>query len=82
MVEDRFRLAILGKLKELSIKTMNEIAANILPNFAIPSRKPSVKQITLELTPDEVSKLEKHCYWTGKEAADIIRELIQELPIT
>ncbi len=61
---------------------MNKTAANVFSISAIPSKKTSVKQITLELTPDEVRKLEQHCDWTGKEATDIIRELIQELPIS
>ncbi|MFB2772644.1 CopG family transcriptional regulator [Pelatocladus sp. BLCC-F211] len=61
---------------------MNKTGANVFPIFATPSKKASVKQITLELTPDEVRKLEQHCDWTGKEATDIVRELIQELPIT
>ncbi|BAZ70389.1 MAG: CopG family transcriptional regulator [Pelatocladus maniniholoensis HA4357-MV3] len=61
---------------------MNKTAADVFPIFAASGKEPSVKQIILELTPDEVSKLEQHCDWTGKEAIDIIRELIQELPIT
>ncbi|KOP25493.1 CopG family transcriptional regulator [Hapalosiphon sp. MRB220] len=61
---------------------MKKVAANVFPIFATPSKEPSVKQITLELTPDEVRKLEQHCDWRGKEVTDIIRELIQELPVT
>ncbi|RAM51406.1 CopG family transcriptional regulator [Mastigocladus laminosus UU774] len=61
---------------------MKESSTNVLPMFATPINKPSVKQITLELTPDEVRKLEQHCDWTGKAATDIILELIKELPAT
>jgi hypothetical protein len=61
---------------------MNEFAVHIFPIFATPSEELSVKQIILELTPDEAKKLEKYCEWTGKTATDVIRELIQDLPIT
>ncbi|MER3492301.1 MAG: CopG family transcriptional regulator [Mastigocladus sp. ERB_26_2] len=61
---------------------MNETAAHIFPAFANSSEKLSVQQITLELSPDEVIKLEKYCELIGKAATDVIRELIQDLPIT
>ncbi|EHC08485.1 hypothetical protein [Fischerella thermalis] len=61
---------------------MNETAAHIFPAFVTSSEKLSVQQVTLELTPDEARKLEKYCQLTGKAAVDVIRELIQDLPIT
>jgi hypothetical protein len=61
---------------------MNEIAAHIFPAFANSSEKLSVQQLILELAPDEAKKLEKYCELTGKAATDVIRDLIQDLPIT
>jgi hypothetical protein len=61
---------------------MNEAASRRYLNIATPSRKSSFKQVTLDLTPDEADQLEKYCSKTGKAATDVIRELIQNFPLT
>ncbi|NJR74771.1 MAG: CopG family transcriptional regulator [Scytonema sp. CRU_2_7] len=38
--------------------------------------------MTLDLTPNEASTLEKYCNQTGKAATDVIVELIQRLSST
>ncbi|MBD2441084.1 CopG family transcriptional regulator [Nostoc sp. FACHB-110] len=38
-------------------------------------------QVTLNLTSDEAQILKHYCEKTGKSEQDLIRELIQELPV-
>lgn len=64
------------------MKTMNKTTAHRLPKFVTYSKKMPTRQIILDLTPDEIKKLEKYCKQTGKAVKDVIRQLIQELPLT
>ncbi|MGH7998346.1 MAG: CopG family transcriptional regulator [Brasilonema sp.] len=61
---------------------MSEPSAHTLASFATLSQKSPVKEITVDLTPNEASRLEKYCNQTGKAVIDVIRELIQELSLT
>jgi ribosomal protein S10 len=45
------------------------------------NKKWAVKRITVNLTSNEVMKLENYCENTGRAATDVIRELIRSLPI-
>lgn len=51
-------------------------------SFATSSEKSAVKQITIELTPDEAQNLEKYCEQTGKAVRNVIEELIRDLCVT
>ncbi|NMG09117.1 CopG family transcriptional regulator [Brasilonema sp. UFV-L1] len=61
---------------------MNEPVGHTFAGFANLSQKSPVKEITVDLTPNEASRLEKYCNQTGKAVMDVIRELIQELSLT
>ncbi len=76
-------MAILIKkvCKYLAYQLMNKTAAHRFSSFATSSKKRVLKRITLNLTSDEAENLEKYCEQTGKAATDLIRELIQGLPV-
>ena len=40
------------------------------------NKKSAVKRMTVNLSKQEVEKLEKYCQQTGRPAIDVIRELI------
>ncbi|MBD0261342.1 MAG: CopG family transcriptional regulator [Hassallia sp. WJT32-NPBG1] len=61
---------------------MNKTAAHRFSTFATSNKKRVLKRITLNLTSDEAKNLEKYCEQTGKAATDLIRELIEALPVT
>lgn len=61
---------------------MNQTDVYISPRSTTSSQKSTIKQVTLTLTPDEVQILEQYCEQTGKSEMDMIRELIQGLPVT
>lgn len=46
------------------------------------NKKWAVKRITVNLTSEEVLKLEKYCNHTGRAATDVIRELVRSLSVT
>ena len=45
------------------------------------NKKSNVKQLSINLSVQEVEKLEEYCQKTGKQTNDIIRELVRTLPI-
>ncbi|MBE9006164.1 CopG family transcriptional regulator [Fortiea sp. LEGE XX443] len=61
---------------------MDNTAALEFSSFATPKKKSIVKQITLDLTPDEAQNLEKYCEQTGQAVTNVIEELIRGLPVT
>ncbi len=46
------------------------------------NKKWAVKRITVNLARTEAIKLEEYCLQTGRDATDVIRELIRSLPVT
>lgn len=54
----------------------------ISPSPTTSNQKSSFQQVTLNLTSDEAQILKQYCEQTGKTEQDLIRELIQELPVT
>lgn len=61
---------------------MDKTAALGFSSLITPSNKPAVKQITVDLTPDEARNLEKYCEQTGKAVTNVIEELIRGLSVT
>ena len=61
---------------------MNKTSVHKFSSLATFSIIGALKEITLNLTSDEVENLEKYCEQTGKAATDVIRELIQGLSVT
>jgi hypothetical protein len=61
---------------------MNQTDVYITSRSTTSSEKSPIQQFTITLTPDEVQILEQYCEQTGKSEMDMIRELIQGLPIT
>lgn len=49
-------------------------------SFKFPSREQPLRQLTLDLTPDEAQHLEDYCRQTGKGITNVIEELIHQLP--
>ncbi|MBU7583613.1 MAG: CopG family transcriptional regulator [Nostoc sp. TH1S01] len=60
---------------------MDRTAALGFSSFTLPSKKQVVKQITLDLTPDEAKNLENYCKQTGQAVTNVIEELIRGLPV-
>ena len=63
-------------------QSMNKTSVHRFSSFATFSKTRALKQITLNLTSDEAENLEKYCEQTGKAPTDVIRKLIQGLPVT
>ena len=61
---------------------MDKTAALGYSTFATSSKKLPVKQIILELTPDEAQNLERYCEQTGQTVTNVIEELIRGLSAT
>jgi hypothetical protein len=55
---------------------------SVSPNATTSSQKSAFQRVTLNLTSDEAQILKQYCEQTGKSEQDLIRELIQELPVT
>ncbi|MEH2235779.1 CopG family transcriptional regulator [Nostoc sp.] len=45
------------------------------------SKKWAVKRLTVNLTTEEMKKLERYCALTGRPATDVIRELLRTLEV-
>ncbi len=60
---------------------MNNIDAIGSASFTFSSQELPLRQITLDLTPDEAQNLEDYCKQTGKAVTNVIEELIQKLPV-
>ncbi|MCC5634953.1 CopG family transcriptional regulator [Nostoc sp. CHAB 5844] len=61
---------------------MDKTAALGFSDFTTTSKKPVVKQITVDLTPDEAQNLEKYCEQTGQAVTNVIEELIRGLSMS
>ncbi|WP_335337762.1 CopG family transcriptional regulator [Nostoc piscinale] len=61
---------------------MDRTAALGFSSFPTSSKKQVVKQITVDLTPDEAQTLEKYCGQTGQAISNVIEELIRGLPVS
>jgi len=59
---------------------MNTTTARLFLCFESPSKKWTLKRITINLSSDEATMLEKYSTQTGTAVADVIRELIRKLP--
>ncbi|MEH2128051.1 CopG family transcriptional regulator [Nostoc sp.] len=44
-------------------------------------KKWAVKRLTVNLTTEEMKKLEQYCTLTGRPATDVIRELLRSLEV-
>jgi hypothetical protein len=44
-------------------------------------KKWAVKRLTVNLTTEEMNKLESYCALTGRPATDVIRELLRSLEV-
>ncbi|GAX37027.1 CopG family transcriptional regulator [Nodularia sp. NIES-3585] len=60
---------------------MNQTNVYTSPTATTSSKEPNIQQLTLTLTPEEAQILEQYCQQTGKSEMDMIRELIQGLPV-
>lgn len=54
----------------------------IPPSATTTNQRSAFQRVTLNLTSDEAQILKQYCEQTGKSEQDLIRELIQELPVT
>ncbi len=45
------------------------------------NKKWAVKRLTVNLTTEEMKKLERYCALTGRPATDVIRELLRTLEV-
>ncbi|MEH1968731.1 MULTISPECIES: CopG family transcriptional regulator [unclassified Nostoc] len=45
------------------------------------NKKWAVKRLTVNLTTEEMKKLEQYCALTGRPATDVIRELLRSLEV-
>ncbi|AVH62237.1 CopG family transcriptional regulator [Nostoc sp. 'Peltigera membranacea cyanobiont' 213] len=45
------------------------------------NKKWAVKRLTVNLTTEEMKKLENYCALTGRPATDVIRELLRSLEV-
>ncbi|MEH1942090.1 MAG: ribbon-helix-helix protein, CopG family [Nostoc sp.] len=45
------------------------------------NKKWAVKRLTVNLTTEEMKKLERYCASTGRPATDVIRELLRTLEV-
>ncbi|MEA5601891.1 CopG family transcriptional regulator [Nostoc sp. UHCC 0252] len=45
------------------------------------NKKWAVKRLTVNLTTEEMKKLEQYCALTGRPATDVIRELLRTLEV-
>lgn len=59
---------------------MNQTDTRLFLCYESLSQKWTLRQITIDLTENEVKKLEDYCGKTGRPKSDVIRELIRELP--
>lgn len=60
---------------------MDKKSALGFSSLTTPNQKQVVKQITVDLTPDEAQNLEKYCEQTGQGITNVIEELIRGLPV-
>jgi hypothetical protein len=60
---------------------MNITTARIILCYESPSNIRTARRITVNLAFPEVARLENYCEQTGKTATDVIRELIERLPV-
>ncbi|MEH1853710.1 MAG: CopG family transcriptional regulator [Nostoc sp.] len=44
-------------------------------------KKWAVKRLTVNLTTEEMKKLERYCAFTGRPATDVIRELLRSIEV-
>ncbi len=59
---------------------MDTTYARIYLSYESSSKTRTLRQITVNLTFQEITQLEKYCSRTGKTVTDVIRALIDELP--
>lgn len=45
------------------------------------NKKWAVKRLTINLTSEEMKKLERYCALTGRPATDVVRELLRALEV-
>ncbi|MBE9206828.1 CopG family transcriptional regulator [Nostoc sp. LEGE 06077] len=61
---------------------MDKTFALGFPGLTTSTKKQVVRQITIDLTPDEAQNLEKYCEQTGQAVSNVIEELIRGLSVT